>query len=299
MQLPKFELEKFFQSDAAEIVAAREKAVLIHHTRDIDTAGDEIERTVRTVLRRRLPSAYYVGRGHVVDSHLTTSADMDILIADNSNAPTLFRAEDGTEYFPYEALYAVGEVKSTYYRERDYVEKFIQDVDGIRNGLQRERTPLRYLGPGIRVGAGLSVGGDEERTYRNPLFSFMLFVDSGSFTPDHLTDLYTARPDLELPNLLCFLDKGIVVNARISVDEAAGMGTIQTVNLRPEFNDVFDSSNQWVFMPFGNEENRLGINFCFLHFALLFHLSNSRLMPPDMLAYMNRFFSYSGGRSIT
>jgi hypothetical protein len=127
----------------------------------------------------------------------------------------------------------------------------------------------------------------------------MLFVDSGSFTPDHLTDLYTARPDLELPNLLCFLDKGIVVNARISVDEAAGMGTIQTVNLRPEFNDVFDSSNQWVFMPFGNEENRLGINFCFLHFALLFHLSNSRLMPPDMLAYMNRFFSYSGGRSIT
>jgi hypothetical protein len=131
----------------------------------------------------------------------------------------------------------------------------------------------------------------------------MLFVDSGSFSPDHLTELYTARPDSELPNLLCFLDKGIVVNARINVDEAAGVGAIPTViptvNLRPEFNDVPDLSNKWVFMPFGNEENKLGINFCFLLFALLFHLSNSRLMPPDMLAYMNRFFSYSGGRSIT
>jgi hypothetical protein len=300
MELPRFELEKFFQSDAAEIVAAREKAVLIHHTRDIDTAGDEVERTVRTVLRRRLPTGYYVGHGHIVDSRLATSADMDVVISDNANSPTLFRAEDGTEYFPYEALYAVGEVKSTYYRQKNYVEKFVQDLDGIRNGLQRERTPLRYLGPGVRVGSGLSVPGDEERDYRNPLFSFMLFVNSDSFVPEHLTELYEVRPDSELPNVLCFLDKGIVVNAQVNLDASNTAQELGSLNLRPEFNrDIPGVSNEWVFLPLGTEENRIGINLCFLYFALLWHLGNCRLMPPDMLAYMNRFFNYSGGRLIT
>lgn len=58
---PKFELEQVFRGDAADILAAREKARIIHHGRDIRTAGDEVEMTFRKVLRCKLPCSYYIG----------------------------------------------------------------------------------------------------------------------------------------------------------------------------------------------------------------------------------------------
>ena len=40
----KFELEQVFRSDAADILAAREKARIMHHGHDIRAAGDEVRR---------------------------------------------------------------------------------------------------------------------------------------------------------------------------------------------------------------------------------------------------------------
>lgn len=90
-RLSKLELERVLQRDAAEIVAARKKAQIIHRTQDIDIAGNEVERAVRNVIRRKLPTAYYVGHGHVVDSELVTSPQLDVIIADNTGAPILFQ----------------------------------------------------------------------------------------------------------------------------------------------------------------------------------------------------------------
>src|SRR6266851_9381013 len=92
-----FELELVFRSDAVDILAAREKARMMHHGRDIHAAGDEVEITVRKVLGRKLPSLYYVGQGHIVDEQLHQSPQLDVIIANNTGAPILFRAENGTE----------------------------------------------------------------------------------------------------------------------------------------------------------------------------------------------------------
>src|SRR5436305_12675023 len=89
----KFELELVFRSDAADILAAREKARIMHHGHDIHTAGDEVEITVRKVLGRKLPSLYYVGHGHIVDEQLHQSSQLDVIIANNTDAPILLRAE--------------------------------------------------------------------------------------------------------------------------------------------------------------------------------------------------------------
>ncbi len=77
-------VERVLQADAAEILGARDRARTIHRTRDIDAAGAEVEQTVREVLRRKLPAAYYVGHGHIVDEQLTTSSQMDVVIADSA-----------------------------------------------------------------------------------------------------------------------------------------------------------------------------------------------------------------------
>ena len=129
------EFEKVLRADAAEIIAAREKAQIIHRGRDIDAAGDEVEVATRRVIRRKLPNSYYVGHGHIVDSELNQSPQLDVVIADNSAAPILFATENGTEYFPYEAVYAIGEIKSSYSRSRNYVETFADTVSRVKSRL--------------------------------------------------------------------------------------------------------------------------------------------------------------------
>ena len=113
------ELERVVLSEAAEIVAAREKCLILHATSDIDAAGDEVEICVRSLLRRRLGQNYYVGHGHIVDLDWKVSPQLDVIIADASVAPAIFRSENGTEYFPYEAVHAVGEVKATYRKAKN------------------------------------------------------------------------------------------------------------------------------------------------------------------------------------
>jgi hypothetical protein len=115
MTLPKLEITAIIQQDIEEIFSSRQKSKVLHQTKNIDASGDEVENAVRRVIRRKLPLKYYVSQGHIVDKALSTSSQLDIIIADNSGSPVLFTSENGTEYFPYESIYSFGEIKSTYY----------------------------------------------------------------------------------------------------------------------------------------------------------------------------------------
>lgn len=167
----KFEFEEVFRSDAADILAAREKARIMHHGQDIPAAGAEVEIAFRKVLSRKLPSLYYVGHGHIVDEQLHQSSQLDVIIANNTGAPILFRAENGSEYFPYEGVYAIGEVKSSYYKSEKYIHTFSGNLKKIQDKLQRgsfRAAPAFRLSP---------------LPYGNPLFSFMFFADNGICEP--------------------------------------------------------------------------------------------------------------------
>ncbi len=141
---PRFEFEQVLRSDAADIPAAREKARIMHHWHDIRAAGDEVEIAFRKVLRRKLPASYYVGHGHIVDQQLHVSPQLDVVIADNNGAPILFQAEDGSEYFPYEGVYAIGEVKTSYERSRRPIHTFTEQLTRIHAQLERKEPEPHY-----------------------------------------------------------------------------------------------------------------------------------------------------------
>jgi len=290
--LPKLELQGVFQADAAELAAAREKARLVHATKDIRASGDEVEVAARAVLSRKLPGLYYVGHGHIVDARLRTSPQLDVIVADNQQGPVLFRGQGGAEYFPFETVFAVGEVKSSYDPSKEPVREFMQKLQKIRSGLHREPTPKLYIGSGVTLGEGFSLS--DPKPYKNPLFAFALFVDGDRFDPAALQPLYSSTKVPELPNVVCILNKGILLNAVI--DQPDGYTKLGPVNLVPEFNEALGITGaRWVFVPFGEEDFRIGASFAFLYFAIVTHLRSVLLMQPNLHTYMEGFFPHKMG----
>jgi len=80
--LPVFQIEGSLLAEAGDILGARQKALVIHRTRDIDTAGDEVEIVARSVIAGKMPGKCMVTHGHVLDSRLTTSGQLDVIVAD-------------------------------------------------------------------------------------------------------------------------------------------------------------------------------------------------------------------------
>lgn len=243
-----------------------------------------------------MPTLYYTGHGHIVDSSLSTSPQFDVIVADNTASPILFRSGNGTEYFPYESIYAFGEIKSTYYSSKSYVSKFVDSIRSVRQELHRELTPPSYLGNGVSLGSGLSTG--EKRPFKNPLFSFMLFVNSGDFAPSQLNELYKNTTVAELPNVICLLDKGIVVNVQVLVNERGELA-VGSLNAVPEMSvGYLGGSGHWAFIPYGDDSTRPGSNFAALWFLLINHLRSTTLLAPNMLTYLDQLFTYESGELI-
>lgn len=294
--LAKLEIAKVFQHDAQEILAARNKALLLHSTKDIDAAGDELEEVIRRIFRRKMPDLYKVGHGHIVDSKLATSPQFDLIVADNSISPLLFTSENGTQYFTYESVYAIGEIKTTYRRNKNYVSKFIDDIAKVRSGLTRENTPRNYLTHGISLGDDLDSGVRDK--FRNPLFSFMFFGDSGDFKVEDVRHIYEIKPPAELPNIICFLDRGVLINVCVEVKDS-GKVVMGSVNTCPELDHDFRlTDKKWVFVPFGTSEFRLGSNFAMLYFYIIHHVKRCVLMRPNILDYVNHMFVRESGEVV-
>ncbi len=259
----------------------------MHQGRDIRTAGDEVELTFRKVLRRKLPASYYVGHGHVVDRQLHESSQLDVVIANNAGSPILFQAENGSEYFPYESVYAIGEVKSSYEKSKQPIHKFADLLTNLGIRLDRERTqwnPVQHVFPSPL-----------EHPYGNPLFSFMFFADAGNFGIEHITDLYQSKPAGELPNVICFLNKGVVVNVAVPAesDKEHRQQPIHPnqINLIPALNyEVEGKRNERVLMELGTDEMHLAASFGVLYYALVTHLRQCQLTVPNLVEYIGQLF---------
>ena len=296
-KLNKLDFENVLLRDANEILAAQKKAAIVHRSKNIGAAGAEVELAVRKMLRSKIANRYYVGHGHVVDSTLTTSSQLDVIIADNFGMPTLFRTENGTEYFPYEAVYAIGEVKSSYDKSKKQLHNFVEVLKKLKSELHREKTPVDYV-EGLSSGEGVEITSESSNpnyTYKNPLFSFVFFADGSKFNPEDkdIKQLYCSTPVTYLPNIVCLLNKGVILNGEFLL-RSKGYLSLGPPNVHPEFNKP-GSVHNWAFVPFGVDEPSPGANLGFLMTVLSGHLRTCKLMHPDMLKYAGKLFTYGEG----
>jgi hypothetical protein len=293
MKLSKLDISQILHQDFEEINNSRKKGKILHATHDIDASGDEVENTVRRVLRRKLPIKYYVSQGHIVDESLQTSSQLDVVIADNSGSPVLFTSENGTEYFPYESIYAFGEIKATYYSSKSYVEDFVKVTKSIYGDLTRKNTPKDQITQDLALSAGAGMGykSNDKRPYKNPLFKFMVFVSHNDLKINSLKDIYQNNDDKFLPNVICFLDKGVL--AKTKIEKTNGRKVAGPVEIIPEFIAADKSGEyEWLFYEFDTSTSSGSSNLAFLLFSLNSHLRDCLVLRPNILNYFNSMFTY-------
>lgn len=276
----KLNISEIFKSDADDIVKARETAIKIHGT-DIRAAGNEVEVSVRDYFKRMLPSRYYVTHGHLIDINSETSPQLDIIIADNSNIPSLMTTKDGTEYIPIDSVYAIGEIKSTYYKSEKYIESFCNVMRGINERLFHEEIPNTAV-DGIRDDTLLrDIALAKGNKVLNRIFSFMVFVNGGNFAFEDIAPFYVSQPKNLLPKVTVILNLGAIIYGTMNEDGFA-------FHRYPEDEKGVDAD--WFFSPFsGNDTGSIeGDHLGYLYYNLLEHLSNSYLEPPSFKHFINQ-----------
>ena len=280
-KLNSIDIPSIFKSEAEKIVKSREKAIKIHGT-NIRAAGNEVENSVREYYSRMLPKKYYVTQGHLIDSEGLTSPQIDLIIADNINLPSLMTTSDGTEYVPIDSVYAIGEIKSTYYKSKNYIEDFSDALEGIITGLNRNVIENTAYGgiDGKTLMRDVFLG--TQNPIHNRLFTFMIFVDGGDFKPQDINDLYEDRKIDFLPNTTTLLDKGIIF-----------YGTTEGNKFQFERYPEAVKGNlglDWYFSPIiGKESGSLeGNHLAFIYHCLINHLANSYLEPPSLVDFLSQ-----------
>jgi len=270
-----------FKSEAEDLQKSRDDAIRIHGTADIKAAGNEIEIHVRKFLRRMLPRTLYITHGHLIDKNGIVSPQLDVIIADTSSIPSLMTTKDGTEYVPIDSVYAVGEIKSTYYKISKYIESFTDVLSKIKNEMFHEDVPnTAYNGVTNANTLMRDLYLCKGNKTLNKLYSFMLFVNGGDFRFLEIANHFSTSNIKNLPNSCIILDRGVILYAK--VDDKFSQSRYP--------DEVEDDNFDWYFSPFepietecgSKEGNHLG----FLYYSVLEHIANSYLEPPTLSKYM-------------
>ncbi|PZP39183.1 MAG: hypothetical protein DI598_20145 [Pseudopedobacter saltans] len=234
----KLSIDSFFNFEADGIDIALKQVKIIHNSGDIPSSGNQFEIAIRSFFRNKLPDKYYVSNGHIIDSDLNTSPQLDLVIADNFKTPILYKTYDSTEYLTYESVYSFAEIKASWLPK--YMTDFVTTKERMDKFLQRVDISPNFIdagGKGIHLSIPTTIYG-----YKNPLFAFMLIGDSSKFSFEHIKELYDNTNWKFLPNVLCLYDKGLIININTkSLEEG-----IFKVNLYPEFLQDASGENEWI-----------------------------------------------------
>ncbi|MDD9995189.1 MAG: hypothetical protein OXS35_05495 [Dehalococcoidia bacterium] len=280
------DLASVLKRDAASLRLARASAALIHPS-DIRAAGNEVEKAVRDYIRRILPRQYYVTSGHLIDTQHRLSPQIDVIIADTFNLPSLYTAQDGTEYVPITSVYAIGEVKSTYYKSKGYLQKMTDTLATIAamdrplventayKGEIRDDTTIRdmMLGSGNR--------------FLNHLFSFLFCVDAGDFQFEDIASHLRTTHVSALPSVAVLLNRGVLLRARES--DAGGISWCRYPTEAPP------PDYDWMFAESTAPEasgSKDGSSLAVLYGMLVEHLRNSHLEASSAYGYTRSLMSF-------
>ena len=197
----------------------------------------------------------------------------------------MYTARDGTEYVPTTSAYAIGEVKSTYHRSGNYLDKMHEVLTQISK-MDRPLVENTFHGELEDSTTLVDIVRASKNKYLNHLYSFLICIDAGDFDFGGVKDLLTSADPTLLPNMSVLLNKGVILYA--------GRTGPQGLSFHKYPIEVAHSEYDWCFAESRESAggSREGTNLALLYGALVEHLANSHLEPPDAYQYTRKLLKF-------
>lgn len=268
----KFELNQVYKTYADQLLLAASLSNFLLDSSNMDSAGEQIEGSLRILLKNLLPERVSVTHGHIVDKEANISYQQDVLIAESFYTKSLIKSLDGTEFYPFEAIFSCGEVKKTWSQGK--LESAIKAIKRNKNDLKRFKIPSDHLSTGsnfIKLAEKLTIN-----PFRNPLFTFTFSIDfDKTYSEKKLSKIYKSATPSDLPNISVILNRGIIVCVE---EQKLSKGEL-LIKLYPEFNGT-STKYSWVFLKLSPEEN-----LAYLVFMLTQHINDTILEKVSAMKY--------------
>lgn len=269
----KFELSNVYKTYVDQILLSSSISNFLLDSTNIDSAGEQIEGTLRILLTNLLPERIKVSHGYIVDKSLKISYQQDVLLAESFFTKSLIKSLDSTEFYPYEAIFACGEVKKTWSNSK--LDAAMKSIKRNKQELIRYPIPADVMATGssfVKVSDSLT-----SNSHRNPLFAFTFSIDFDStYNEKKIIDVYNNPDNIKiLPNISVILKQGIIVLVdmdKLAKDEFS-------IKLYPEFVSEQDNC-KWVFLRLKPEQN-----LAYLIFMLTQHVNDSILEKVSSMEY--------------
>ena len=139
-----------------------------------------------------------------------------MIIADSHTLPSLLKTNDGTEFVPASSVFAIGEIKSAYYKSKRYFGEFCKTLGRINGELSRPAVENTAFELSRKSEFRHLLLGSKHRCL-NHLFAFLLCVDAGDFQLEQVAEVLTSSKAADLPNTAVFLTgdgAGVLVYGR-------------------------------------------------------------------------------------
>lgn len=289
-----------FQRDAELILAARQQAIALHGERDIREAGDQIEICAQEIFRKRFQHTSIITRGHLLDRYWKLSPQLDIIFCDPKMFPIWNETNSGSHHVMYDSVHAIGEVKSSYSKQShsNTIHGYCDVIKRIKNEMNRENSNFSDR-IGISAGGGISITSPDYSSYRNSLFCFELIVSSNDFDESHINLLFEQSNPRDLPNVVCMLDRGVIVQSMLKKNIDTEQYVVNRLNSIPELDvDIYkstwesrispdlNSAYSWIILKPKDAATRPGVCLLILHSILVEHLRRNILKAdrPDLLS---------------
>lgn len=270
----RFELNKVYKTYVSQIQLAGDISNILLDNTNIDSAGEQVEGSVRILLKELLPERVSVTHGYIVDKKTNISYQQDILLAESFYTKSLIKSLDGTEFFPFEAIFGSGEVKKTWSQSK--LTAAIKSISRNREDLKRYSIPSDVMSTGsnfIKVSESLT-----NNPFRNPLFCFTFSIDfDKTYNEPEIMKIYDDTNNWKsLPNISVILNRGIVVCIdKIKLEKHNELSII----LYPEFITDFDKYS-WILLTLEPEQN-----LAYLIFMITQHINDTILEKVSSMEY--------------
>lgn len=179
-------------------------------------------------------------------------------------------------------MYAYGEVKSAL--EDKHLDEFISHSKHVRSKLRREDVPNGYIEEMREEDDGSLVW--QPWPERGHLYRFLFGISSVDFDIDKALKKLCDTDSYHAPNLICLLDRGVIMAARAVRPNGEVTETYtHPQKARPPAGP--DDLDGWTFStPNSDYPEGATIFYAFTH--LLEHLKNNVLLKTNYIEYMNQ-----------